>query len=138
MTAGKFSFLLLEVSWMATFTSVPKAHCFSRFTSCYHLRCLSSWNPLRETETGTWTRSWTAGPSQRSWTAPWTSCLAQVWSLTQFFSRLAHMTVSLFLFSFGSNARGESRAREGRRVSSKSPSRVRDRDEGIAGRNGRE
>ena len=86
MTASKFSFLLLEVSWMATFTSVPKAHCFSRFTSCYHLRCLSSWNPLRETETGTWTRSWTAGPSQRSWIAPWTSCLAQVWSLTQLFS----------------------------------------------------
>ena len=87
MTAGKFSFFCCQkYCWMATFTSVPKAHCFSRFTSCYHLRCLSSWNPLRETETGTWTRSWTAGPSQRSWIAPWTSCLAQVWSLTQFFS----------------------------------------------------
>ena len=49
-----------------------------------------------------------------------------------------HLTVSLYLCSSGSNARGESRAREGRRVSSKSPSRVRDRDEGVVGRNGRE
>ena len=48
-----------------------------------------------------------------------------------------HMTTSLYLCSSGSNARGESRAREGRRVSSKSPSRVRDGDEGVAGRNGR-
>ena len=40
----------------------------------------------------------------------------------------AHLAVSLYLCSFGSNARGESRAREGRRVSSKSPSRVRDGD----------
>ena len=39
-----------------------------------------------------------------------------------------HLTVSLYLCSSGSNARGESRAREGRRVSSKSPSRVRDQD----------
>ena len=46
--------------------------------------------------------------------------------------------VSLYLCSSGSNARGESRAREGRRVSSKSPSRVRDGDEEVAGRNGRE
>ena len=38
----------------------------------------------------------------------------------------------------GSNARGESRAFEGRCVCSKSPSRVRDGDEGAAGRNGRE
>ena len=45
---------------------------------------------------------------------------------------------SLYLCSSGSDARGESRALEGRRVSSKSPSRVRDRDEGVAGRNGRE
>ena len=50
----------------------------------------------------------------------------------------AHLTVSLYLCSSGSNARGESRAREGRCVSSKSPSRVRDGDEGVAGRNGRE
>ena len=35
----------------------------------------------------------------------------------------------------GSNAQGESRALEGRRVSSISPSRVRDGDEGVAGRN---
>ena len=49
-----------------------------------------------------------------------------------------HLTVSLYLCSSGSNARGESRAREGRRVSSKSPSRVRDGDEGVAGRKGRE
>ena len=33
----------------------------------------------------------------------------------------AHLTVSLYLCSSGSNARGESRAREGRRVSSKNP-----------------
>ena len=46
-----------------------------------------------------------------------------------------HLTVSLYLCSSGSNARGESRAQEGRRVSSKSPSRVRDRDEGVAGMN---
>ena len=50
----------------------------------------------------------------------------------------SHLTVSLYLCSSGSNGRGESRTREGRRVSSKSPSRVRDRDEGVAGRNGRE
>ena len=50
----------------------------------------------------------------------------------------AHPTVSLYLCSSGSNARGESRAREGRRVSSKSPSRVRYGDEGVAGRNRRE
>ena len=50
----------------------------------------------------------------------------------------AHLTVSLHLCSSGSNARGESRAREGRRVSSKSPSRVRDGDEGVARRNQRE
>ena len=50
----------------------------------------------------------------------------------------AHLTVSLYLCSSGSNARGESRALEGRRVSSKSPSRVRDGDEGVAGRNVRE
>ena len=43
------------------------------------------------------------------------------------------------LFSVVSdNARSESKALEGCRVSSKSPSRVRDGDEGVAGRNGRE
>ena len=46
-----------------------------------------------------------------------------------------HLRVSLFLWSAGSNARGKSRALEGRRVSSKSPSRVQDRDEGVARRN---
>ena len=50
----------------------------------------------------------------------------------------AHLTVSLYLCSSGSNAQGESRAREGRHVSSKSPSRVRDGDKGVAGKNGRE
>ena len=50
----------------------------------------------------------------------------------------AHLTVSLYLCSSGSNARGKSRALEGRRVSSKSLSRVQDGDEGVAGRNGRE
>ena len=44
----------------------------------------------------------------------------------------AHLMVSLFLCSSGSNAQGESRALEGCLVSSKSPSRVRDRDEGVA------
>ena len=44
----------------------------------------------------------------------------------------------LILFSSGSNAPGELKAPEGRLVSSKSPSRVQDRDKGIAGRNGRE
>ena len=37
----------------------------------------------------------------------------------------AHLTVSLYLCSSGSNAQGESRAREGRCVSSKNPSRRR-------------
>ena len=50
----------------------------------------------------------------------------------------AHLTVSLYLCSSRSNARGESRALEGRRVSSKSTSRVRDGDEGAAGMNERE
>ena len=50
----------------------------------------------------------------------------------------AHLTVSLFLCRSGSNTWGQSRALEGRHVSSKSPSRVRDGDKGVAGRNGRE
>ena len=48
------------------------------------------------------------------------------------------VSLPLFLLRSGSNARGESRALEGRRVSSKSPSRVRDGDEGVARRNVRE
>ena len=48
-----------------------------------------------------------------------------------------HLTVSLYLCSYRSNTRGESRALEGRRLSSKSPSRVQDGDGGVAGRNGR-
>ena len=48
------------------------------------------------------------------------------------------VTVSLYLCSSGSNARGELRALEGRPNSSKSPSRVQDGGEGVAGRNGRE
>ena len=51
---------------------------------------------------------------------------------------VAHLTVSLYLFSSGTNAQGKSRALEGRRVSSKSPSRVRDGDKGVPGRNGRD
>ena len=46
--------------------------------------------------------------------------------------------MSLYLCSSGSNARGEARALEGRRVSSNSPSRARDGDKEVAGRNGRE
>ena len=46
--------------------------------------------------------------------------------------------VSLFLCSSGSNAWGELRPLEGLHVSSKSPSRVWDGDEGVAGRNERE
>ena len=49
-----------------------------------------------------------------------------------------HLTVSLYLWSSRSNTRGESRTLEGHRVSSKSPSRVRDGDGGVAGRNGRD
>ena len=52
--------------------------------------------------------------------------------------RLARHTVSLYLCSSGSNAQGESRALEGRHISSKSPSRVLDGDEEVAGRNERE
>ena len=52
--------------------------------------------------------------------------------------RPPHLMVSMYLCSSGSNARGEPRALEGRHVSSKSPSRVRDRDEGVAGTNERE
>ena len=50
----------------------------------------------------------------------------------------AYLTVSLNLCCSRSNTRGESWALEGHCVSSKSPSRVRDRDEGVGGRNGRE
>ena len=50
----------------------------------------------------------------------------------------AHLKVSLYLCSSRSNARGELRALEGRRVSPKSPWRGRDGDEGVAGKNGRE
>ena len=49
-----------------------------------------------------------------------------------------HLKVSLFLLSSGSNARGELKALEGCRVSSKSPSRVQDGDEGVEGRIKRE
>ena len=44
----------------------------------------------------------------------------------------------LVSLKFESNARGESRALEGRYISSQSPSRAKDWDEGIAERNGRE
>ena len=47
----------------------------------------------------------------------------------------AHLTVTLYLCSSRSDARGESRALEGRRVSSKSPSRVLDGDKWVAVRN---
>ena len=50
----------------------------------------------------------------------------------------AQLKDSLYLCSPRSNARGESRALEGRRVSSKSPSRVRVGDKGVAGRNYKE
>ena len=50
----------------------------------------------------------------------------------------AYLTVSLYLCSSGSNARGKSRVIEGRRVIYKSPSRIRDGDEGVTERNGRE
>ena len=49
---------------------------------------------------------------------------------------MAHLTMSLILCSSGSTR--ESRYLKGRRLSSKSPSRVRDGDEGVAGRNRRE
>ena len=48
------------------------------------------------------------------------------------------LSLSLFLISSRSNAQGASRAPEGCCVNSKSPSRVRDWDEEVAGRNGRE
>ena len=51
---------------------------------------------------------------------------------------VAHLTVSLSLCRSGSNTWGESRALEGRSGSPKSPSRVRDNGEGVAGRNERE
>ena len=47
------------------------------------------------------------------------------------------LTLFLFTCSSTSNARGKLRALEGRCASSKSPSRVRDRDEGVAGRSRR-
>ena len=46
--------------------------------------------------------------------------------------RLAHLAMSLFLCSSSSNLQGESRALEGRRVSTKSPSSVQGGDEGVA------
>ena len=52
--------------------------------------------------------------------------------------RAAHRIESLFLCSFGSNARGQSRALEGLCDSSKSPSKVREGDERVARRNARE
>ena len=51
--------------------------------------------------------------------------------------RLAEHT-GQFLCSSGSDERGELKALEGYRVSSKSPSRVQDGDEGVDGRNKRE
>ena len=86
--------------------------------------------------------------------------LHQVWLITQFYSidfsksrndvkkcvfnkRTIKVCISCYwecpgTSISGSNTRSESRALEVRRVSSKSPSRVRDGDEGVAGRNGRE
>ena len=49
-----------------------------------------------------------------------------------------HIKVSLILCRFGSNTYGESRALEGRLVSSNSLSRVGDGDEGVGGRKVRE
>ena len=49
-----------------------------------------------------------------------------------------HLRASLFLCSSKSNARGELTALEGRHISSQSPSRLRNGDDGIAERNGRE
>ena len=73
----------------------------------------------------------------------------QVCPLTQFFLFPFHNQGSVCNCAFSTNAqsrfasvvvdgRGESRAHEGRHVSSKSPSRVRDGEEGVAGRNRRE
>ena len=51
---------------------------------------------------------------------------------------ILHHTWLLYLCSSRSNARGEVRALEGLRVSTKSPSRMRDRGEGVVERNYRE
>ena len=49
---------------------------------------------------------------------------------------MADLTASIYLFSSGRNALGESRALEGRRVKERGPSRIRDGDGGVTGRNG--
>ena len=51
--------------------------------------------------------------------------------------RAPHLTVSLYLCRFESNGQGRSRALEGRRISSKSLSRVWDGDKGVAGMKGK-
>ena len=51
---------------------------------------------------------------------------------------LAHLTVSWYLCSCGSNVGGGFRALEGHNVGQKSPFRVQDRDEGVVERNRRE
>ena len=66
-------------------------------------------------------------------------CISYFWHCPGTSASIAsHLTMSLFLCSSGSNAQGESRALEGRRVSSRGPSRVWDGDQGVAGRNIRE
>ena len=52
---------------------------------------------------------------------PVVTFIPQVVSINAIQYCVAHLTVSLYLYSSGSNAQGESRALEGRRISSKSP-----------------
>ena len=117
--------------------SMPRVWKSTLFLGCFHCNRLSFLPCLSRFPTGL-----LRGPTT----------LFQVWSLTQFYSvdfwqsrigvkkcvfnkrtikvcvtsapSAPHLTVSLYLCSSGSNARGESR--------------VQDRDEGVAGRNGRE
>ena len=67
-------------------------------------------------------------------------CVSFLWGcLGTFSTTAAHLTRPCILACSGSNAEGESRVLEGRHVSSKTPSRVRDGgDEGVAWRKERE
>ena len=66
-------------------------------------------------------------------------CVSYYWRCPgTFVTSATQLTLSLYLWSSGSNTRCEARALEWRHVSSRSHSRVHDRDEGVGGRNYRE
>ena len=88
-------------------------------------RIVSKWNTESKMEHTIW-------KSNENGAYTWCQIVCSI--LFDLFLCMTSSVVSLFLWSYGSKARGESRALEGCRVRSKRPSRVRNRHKGVAGR----